>query len=192
MLLLVAKGGYAMQPPPPPLNIAQLKTLIAQADLIVVGKVTEVKETEGTIEATLSIEKLLKGKSAGKTIAIKETYKPANFQTPSLGSKDGVESPQMIVRSTAGPTAYHGKYTQGVRIFVLLEKIAGTDNYRPLGSGTCDKHLGEFLIEDDGIKTTFYFQFAEDVGKYAVSEKNFAGIIKKLIKSNLNKKGNND
>ena len=168
ILLLVAKGGYAMQPPPPPLNIAQLKMLIAQADLIVVGKVTEVKETEGTIEATLSIEKLLKGKVAGKTIAIKETYKPTSFQTPAPGSKDGVESPQMLTRSTAGPATYHGKYQEGSRIVVLLEKNEGTGNYRPLGSGTYDKYLCEFLIENDGIKSinTNYFQFAKDVKKY--------------------------
>ena len=186
ILLLIPKGGYAMQPPPPPLNIAQLKMLIAQADLIVVGKVTEVKETEGTIEATLSIEKLLKGKVAGKTIGIKETYKAFNSQPTAPVSKAEGESPKMIVRTIAGPSTYHGKYKQGARILVLLEKIEGSDKYKPLGSGTYNKHLGEFLIEDDGIKT-FYFKFAEDVGKYAGCEKQFISIIKELIKSNFNK-----
>jgi len=176
-----------MQPPPPPLNIAQLKILVAQADLIVIGKINEVKETAGTIEAALSIEKLLKGKVAGNTIAIEETYKPASFQTPALGSKNEGESPQMIVRSTAGPGAYHGKYKKGSRIVVLLEKIEATGNYRPLGSGTYNKHLCEFLIENDGIKAN-YFQFAEDVGKYTGSEKQFISFIKKLIKSNSNKR----
>jgi hypothetical protein len=166
--------------------------LIVQADLIIVGKTTEVRETEGTIEATVHIEKLLKGKAAGKTIVIKETYKPANFQTPALGSKDGVESPQMIVRSTAGPATYHGRYKKDGRILVLLEKIEGTDNYKPLGSGTYDKHLGEFLIEDDGIKTTFYFQFAEDVGKYTGSEKQFINFIKKLMNSSFDKGSEKD
>jgi len=185
LLLLAAKGGYAMQPPPPPLNIAQLKMLIAQADLIVVGKTKAVKEADGTVEATVHIEKLLKGKVAGKTIAIKETYKPATFQTPAPESKDKGESPQMLVRSTAGPSTYHGKYQEGSRIVVLLEKNEGTGNYRPLGSGTYDKYLCEFLIEDDGIKT-FYFKFAEDVGKYAGCEKQFISIIKELIKANSN------
>lgn len=175
-----------MQPPPPPLNIAQLKMLIAQADLIVVGKITAVKETAGTIEAALSIEKLLKGKTAGKTIAIKETYKPASFQTPAPGSKNEGGAPQMLTRSTAGPATYHGKYKKDGRIIVLLEKIKGTVNHRPLGSGTYDKYLCEFLIEDDGIKTTFYFQFAEDVEKYAACEKQFISIIKELIKANSN------
>ena len=178
-----------MQPPPPPLNIAQLKTLVAKADLIVVGKITAVKETEGTIEATLSIEKLLKGKVAGKTIGIKETYKAFNSQPTAPVSKAEGESPKMIVRTIAGPSTYHGKYKQGARILVLMEKIEGTDKYRPLGSGTYNKHLCEFIIENDGIKNinTNYFRFAEDVGKYTATENNFTGFIKKLIKSNFNK-----
>jgi len=181
-----------MQPPPPPLNIAQLKTLVAQADIIVVGKINEVKETEGTIEATLGIEKLLKGKIAGKTIVIKETYKTFNSSSPALGLKDGGESQKkMIIRSTAGPSAYHGKYKKDSRIIALMEKIEGTDNYRPLGSGTYNKHLCEFLIENDGIKSIEinYFRFAEDVRKYIGSEKQFISFIKKLIKSSSNQGG---
>ncbi len=182
-----------MQPPPPPLNIAQLKMLIAEADVIVVGKINAVIETEEaeekTVEATLSLEKILKGKVAEKNIFIKEIYK---FYKPQLlpgpGSKDEGEPPKMVVSSIAGPSTYHGRYKQGSRIVVLMEKIKGTDKYRPLGSGTYNKHLCEFLIEDDGIKT-FYFQFAEDVGKYVGSEKQFIGFIKKIIKSSFNKGG---
>lgn len=180
-----------MQPPPPPLSIAQLRMLIAEADLIVVGKINAVKETEETektVEATLSIEKMLKGKVAEKTIVIKETYKTYKSQLPGPGSRDEGESKKIIVRSVAGPSTYHGKYIQGARILVLLEKIEETDKYRPLGSGTYDKHLCEFLIEDNGIKT-LYFQFAEDVGKYVACEKQFIGFIKKLIKSSSNKVG---
>ena len=186
-----------MQPPPPPLNLAQLKMLIAEADLIVVGKITAVKESEKaekaeeiekTVEAAIRIETLLKGKVSWETIVIKEIYKSYNSQLPGPGSKDGGEPPKMIVGSIAGPRTYHGKYVQDARILVLLKKIEGTDKYRPLGSGTYDKHLCEFLIEDDGIKT-LYFQFADDVGKYIAGEKQFIGFIKKLIKSNSNKKG---
>ena len=36
-----------MQPPPPPLNLAQLRMLTSEADLIAVGKIDRVKETEG-------------------------------------------------------------------------------------------------------------------------------------------------
>jgi hypothetical protein len=193
MLLLLTEGGYAMQHPPPPLNIAQLKMLIAKADMIVVGKINAVKETEEiekTAEATLSIEKLLKGKVAEKTVVIKETYKIYKPQFLGPGPKDEGESNKIIVSSVAGPSTYHGKYIQGARILVLLEKIEGTDQYRPLGSGTYDKHLCEFPIEDDGIKT-FYFHFAEDVGKYAGSENQFIDFINKLIK-NSSCKGKND
>ena len=188
-----------MQPPPPPLNLALLKMLIAEADLIVVGKITAVKEsekaekteetekTEKTVEAAVRIETLLKGKASGETIVIKEIYKSYNSQLPGPGSKDGGEPPKMIVSSIAGPSTYHGRYKKDSRIVVLMEKIEGTDKYRPLGSGTYDKHLCEFLIEDNGIKT-LYFQFADDVGKYIAGEKQFIGFIKKLIKSNSSKK----
>ena len=179
-----------MQPPPPPLDLPQLRMLISEADLLVVGKIDRVKETEGTnggetkktVEAVLSLEKLLKGKVAGKAIVIRETYKTFDPQLTDLGSKDEGTSKKMIVSSRAGPSCYHGKYRQGMRIVVLLEKIEGTDEYRPLGSGTYDKHLCEFLIENDGIKT-FYFKFADDVGKYAGCEEQFTGFIKKLIVS---------
>jgi hypothetical protein len=186
MLLLVNRGGYAMQPPPPPLNIEQFKALIAQADLIIVGKINEVKETEGTTEAAVHVERLLKGKVAEKTIEIKETYKSANSPKPSLGSKDEGESNKTIVRSIAGPSTYRGKYNKGSRVIIFMERIEGTHKYRPLGSGTYDKYLCEFLIENDGIKT-YYFQLAEDVGKYAVSEKAFVSFIKKLVKLNSRK-----
>ena len=175
-----------MQPPPPPLSISQLKTLIAEADLIVVGEINEVKETESTVEAAIHVERLLKGKITGKTIGIKEIYKPVNSQTPGLESKDAGESNRTLVRSIAGPITYHGRYNRGSRIVVLLEKIEGTDTYKPLGSGTYNKHLCEFLIENDSINTN-YFKFAEDVEKYIVSEKQFIGFINKLIKSNSNK-----
>ena len=179
-----------MQPPPPSLDLAQLRVLTSEADLIAVGKIDRVKETEGayggetkkTVEAVLSVEKLLKGKVAGKTIIIKETYKTLDSQLPGLGSKDEGEPKKMIVSSRAGPSCYHGRYRQGMRIVVLLEKIKGMDEYRPLGSGTYDKHLCEFLIEDNGIKT-FYFKFADDVGKYTGCEEQFIGFIRKLIES---------
>ena len=183
-----------MQPPPSPLNLAQLRMVTSEADLIAVGKIGKVKKTEGieegetreTVEAVLSVEKLLKGKVAGKTIIIKETYKTFDSQLPGLGSKDEGEPKKMIVSSRAGPSSYHGRYRQGMRIVVLLEKIEGIDEYRPLGSGTYDKHLCEFLIEDNGIKT-FYFKFADDVGKYAGCEEQFIGFIRRLIVSGSDK-----
>lgn len=183
-----------MQPPPPPLNLAQLRMLTSEADLIVVGEIDWVKETKGanrgeakkTVEAVLSVEKLLKGKVMGKAIVIRETYKTFDPQLTDLESKDEGAPKKMIVSSRAGPSCYHGRYRQGMRIVVLLEKIEGTDEYRPLGSGTYDKHLCEFLIEDNDIKT-FYFKFADDVGKYAGCEEQFTGLIEKLIVSGSDK-----
>ncbi len=178
-----------MQPPPPPLNIDQLKTLVAQADLIIVGRITAVREAEGIVEATVHVGKLLKGKPAGKTIEIKEKYKPANRETPAPESKNEGEPPKMISRTIAGPGAYHGKYKEGSRIVLLLAKIAGAESYKPLGSGTYNKYLCEFLIENGGIKSveTDYFRFAQDLEKHTATENKFIYLIKKLIESNSSK-----
>lgn len=184
-----------MQPPPPPLNLAQLRLLIAEADIIAVGEIDRVKETKSanrgeakkTVEAVLSVEKLLKGKVVGKAVVIRETYKTFDPQLTDLGSKDEGAPKKMIVSSRAGPSSYHGRYRQGMRMVVLLERIEGTDEYRPLGSGTYDKHLCEFLIENDGIKT-FYFKFAADLGQYVGSKENFVGLIRSLIDTNPEKR----
>lgn len=181
ILLLGNYEGHAMQPPPPPLDLVQLRMLIAKADLIVVGKIDKAQETDQTVEAALSIEKLLKGKAAGKTIAIKEARGPATTRPADAISKDESEPSKMVVADRAGPSFYHGKYKQGMRIVALLEKIKDTDKYRPLGSGTYDKHLCLFPIENHGIQT-FYFQFAENVKKYAEREERFICFIKKTTK----------
>ncbi len=181
ILLLGIYEGYAMQPPPPPLDLVQLRILISKADLIVVGKIDTARETEQTVEAALIIEKLLKGKATGKTIAIKEARGPATTRPADAISKDESEPSKMIVANRAGPSFYHGRYKQGMRIVVLLEAIKGTNEYRPLGSGTYDKHLCVFSIENHRIQT-FYFQFAEDVKKYAEREERFICFIKKTTK----------
>jgi len=194
IFLLVIKGGYAMQPPPPHLNLAQLRILTSEADLIAVGKIDRIKETEGangeeakkTVEAVMSVEKLLKGKVVNKTIIIRESYKTFDPQLTGLESKDEGPAKKMVVSSKAGPRCYHGTYRPGMRIVVLLEKIEGTNEYRPMGSGTYDKHLCEFLIDDNGIKT-FYFRFADDIGNYARCEEQFTGFIEKLVVSGSDK-----
>ena len=183
----VSGPGYAMQPPPSPLNIAQLKKLISEANIIAVGEIARVRETEGidgrernkSIEVTLRIEKLLKGEVLGKTIVIKETYPTFDSLTLGPRPKDEDKPEKTIIGLRAGPRSYHGRYKQGTRIIVLLAKTEGTDEYKPLGSGTFDKHLCEFLIEDDGIKV-FYFKFADDVGKHVGSEEQFIRLIKSL------------
>ena len=175
-----------MQPPPPPLNLAKFKALISLADVIVVGKVGAVRETQElvdgamrqTVEAGLRIEKLLKGKVPGKELTIQESYPVLNPSPPQPAGKDGNEPQGMIVGMKAGPMAYHGQYSEGARIIVLLEKGPGT-HYKPLGSGSYDKYLGEFLLEKDGVKTR-YFRFAEDLSPYAASEESFVNLIKRL------------
>lgn len=175
MLLLVTERGYAMQPPPPPLNAAQLKILLSDADVVVVGKISAVRETDNSIEVALKVEKRLKGRLASKTIQIKEMYK--RVQAPNRDSKNNE-----IVGMVAGPSSYHGSYKKGSRIVVLLKKIEGSKSYMPLGSGTYDKHLCEFIIEKHKIRT-LNFKFADDVEQHAGQEKDFIGFIKKIMEA---------
>ena len=190
LFLLVIKGVYAMQPPPPPLTVVELKKLVSEADVIVVGEVGRIGETDSIdkgeknksteVEVTLKLEKLLKGEVSSKTIRIKECLPAFDSVRVGAGSK------KKIIGVRVGPSYYHGKYIQGARIIVLLSKIEGTDEYAPLGSGTYDKYLCEFLIKDIGIRA-FYFRFADDVGKYVGSEEQFVGLIRKLIESDSEK-----
>lgn len=183
-----------MQPPPPPLNLVQLKNLISEADVIAVGKIGSIKETDcvnggetqKSIEVILSVEKLLKGKVSGKTIVIKETYSTIDSTTLCPMPRDEGEPGKMIIGLRAGPSCYHGTYKQGARIIVLLARIKGTNGFIPLGSGTYDKHLCEFMIEDVGIRS-FYFKFAGDVEKDTGSEKEFIDLIRRLRKSDSDK-----
>jgi len=178
--ILSPPSGYALQPPPPPLDIEQLEILISRAEVIVVANVKQVKDTECIIEATLCVEKLLKGEIPGKAIEIKETYKTAASPSATLkpeNKNDGAT----IVRSVAGRSSYRGKYEKGLRIIALLEKDEKTDKYKPLGSGTYNEHLCEFIIENGGVKS-LYFRFAQDVSIYTGSEKYFICLIKKLIR----------
>lgn len=176
-----------MQPPPPPLNSSQLQELIAEADIIVVGKIDRVEKTEAsiktgkeiTIKVILQVEKLLKGRVSGKYVQIKESYPSFNSVTTNLSSKENEEVQRAIISTRAGPCLYHGKYKEGARIIVLLKKIERANEYQLLGSGTYDQHLCEFLIENGGIKT-LYFKFADDLEKYAQSEDKFTDLIKKL------------
>ena len=175
-----------MQPPPPPLNLAKFKDLISLADVIAVGKVGAVQETQElvggemhrTVAAGLHIEKLLKGKVPGENLTIQESYPVLNPSPPQSAGKGGTEPQGMIAGMKAGPMAYHGHYSEGARLIVLLAKGPGT-KYRPLGSGSYDKYLGEFLLEKDGVKT-LYFKFAEDLSPYAASEESFVNLIKRL------------
>ena len=182
--------GYSMQPPPLPLNLPQLRTLISEADLIAVGKIGRIKKTEyengeetkRALAVTLSIEKLLKDEVSDKFIVIKEVYTSPDSTNPGLIPKDKGVQKKAIIGFRAGPSSYHGRYSQGDRIIVLLAGIEGASEYRLLGSGTYDKHLCEFFIEDDCIKT-FYFSFATDLAPYVGSEENFIGLIRAFVNS---------
>jgi len=182
-----------MQPPPEPLNIQKLRQLISQADLIAVGKVISVTQSEYSkevekmtaVSAVLSVEKLLTGRElSDHTITIYETYPAPDFLKPPSASmpRDKGAPEKAVVGLRAGPSCYHGRYEQGDRIIVFLVAIEGTGEYKPLGSGTYDKHLCEFVIQKDGIKA-FYFRFADDLLPHVGSEDDFIDLIRALIDS---------
>jgi len=188
ILFFVTEQGYAMQPPPPPLDSVQLQKIIAEADVIVVGQIERVKKTEEVdgakkiiVEAVVKVEKLLKGKVPSKDIRIRESYPSFSSITVEPTSKEDTRTQKTIISTVAGPRCYHGRYQEGARIVVLLAVIEGAGEYKPLGSGTYDKHLCEFLIENGSIKT-LYFKFADDVERYTQSEKKFISLIERLLK----------
>ena len=186
-----------MQPPPPPLTVIELKKLVSEADVIVVGEIGKIRETDSIdkgeknksteVEVTLKLEKLLKGEVSSKTIHIKECHPAFDSVRVGAGLKNMKnKSEKEIVGVRVGPRYYQGKYVQGAKIIMLLSRVEGTDEYEPLGSGTYDKYLCEFLIKDGGVRA-FYFRFADDVGKYVGSEEQFVGLIRKLIESDSEK-----
>ena len=178
-LLLVVDKGYAVQPPPPPLNLAQFERLVSKAELIAVGTVEEAGETEETVAAVLGVERWLKGNGAVHRVAIEEGSEPTARRLPGDGSKETGEARKTIVVHKAGPIRYHGRYQQGMRIVVFLEKIKDRDRFRPLGSGTYNQHLCAFPIEPGGI-STFYFKFADDMTRYTETEKRFICLIERI------------
>ncbi len=194
LILYIAQPGYAMQPPPAPLDLVQLRELVSEADIIIAGEILHVKETEiidgkersTSIAASLRIKKLLKGDAFGKVLTIQETYPTFHSSLVDSGPSDKGKSATPIIGVTVGPRRYHGRYQQGSRVIVLLAHVAGTDQYRPLGSGTFDKHLCEFLIEGGGIKA-LYFGFAPDMQPYVGSEETFINVIEAFVNSHSGK-----
>jgi hypothetical protein len=178
-------AGYAMQPPPPPLNIAKLKNLVAVADDILIGSVSQIQETqqmidgrsENKITVTLKIEKRVKGKEDKDQILIEEIY-PA---PPSLPASGGAEGKQ-ISAMRAGPSPYHGKFSSGARMVLFLKRPAESSAYHLLGSGTYTEYIGEFLLEN-GKVSPLYVSFAEDLILYADSESQFIGLIERLLEA---------
>lgn len=187
LIVVLSKIGFAMQPPPPPLGMSQLRELILKADLVVVGEIREVKETEGPvsagkevrIDAVLKVEKILKGQYAGGDLVIEESYtKPGSTRyqcTPAAGEERGM----VIVGESAGPAQYHGVYKKGSRIIALLAPVKGGRAYRSLGSGTYNEHLCEFIVENGAVRTV-NFSFAGDVERYARSENEFVNLVAQL------------
>ena len=168
-----------MQPPPPPLSIANFKKLVSQAELILVGRVISVKRVKepdqpgrDKIEVTVEIKKLMKGEVLGDTVSIEE-------EIP-IKKEIKIKGDSKIVGVQVGPSPYHGMYEPGEKILLMLVKNAGKDKYHPIGSGTYDKYLGEFLIKEDGI-TPLYFKFADDIKKYTGSQGKFIDLIEKIL-----------
>ncbi len=182
-----------MQPPPPPLSIEHLKIMVDKADAIVVGSVKDIKKTDEIrnhqkgkrVDVTLEVKTLLKGKGIADTLHIREWFSENGIVETKLPKKGKLSEPKhsvKVVRMTAGPNAYHGQYRKGFNVIILLKKVGEPGIFKPLGAGTYDMYLCEFLIENNKIKPISYFSFAGDIKEYAGSERQFVNLIKTLLK----------
>lgn len=181
-----------MQPPLPPLNVEKLKQLVSEADLIVVGKVVRVGENEAVdgqetkieLQCELNVVEFIKGHVSNQTIIIREIYPTFAVPTPSIENvlemKKVGPGRKTVKGFRAGPGVYHGKYTPGERIMVFLYGSDGNEAFKPLGSGTYDGYLCEFLIGQDGVEP-LYFRFSDDVKGRTGSEQAFIGLIRSLL-----------
>ena len=174
-----------MQPPPPNLTIVELRKLISSADIIVKGEVIEVTQQRKLqdnkkfdyLDVVIRVEELLKGEISGDTVLIEENISSEHPFNMVKGVK--ADKGKSIVVTQAGPRWYHGRYKKGERVILFLSKLSEGKRYKPLGSGTYNRYLCEFIIGDKGIQT-LYFAFAEDVKKYAGSEERFIHLIKTI------------
>ena len=109
-LFLFIEVGYTMQPPPPPLNLEQLKELISSSDVIALGTIDAVEKTESvvgmetrrTVEAVLIVEKLIKGQVPEKSLVIIETYPVLNPSLPAAAPKGENKPEKVIIGMKAG------------------------------------------------------------------------------------------
>lgn len=164
-----------MRPPLKPLDMKNLQSLAAAAEVIAVGTVSSVSRSKTSqppretilIRAVMSADKILKGDKSIKTITIEESYQQ-------FSSKDSRE--KNITVSTAGPSPAVGVYRQGDRMLVFLKSIEGRGTFRPLGSGDHDAYLGLLQLTSGGAKSNSYM-LDETVAKYAENEDSFLSLI---------------
>lgn len=162
-----------MRPPLKPLNKLQFQKMIADADIIAIGTVIHVVQSKNaqptletiTVQATLHVEKILKGDRKIINIVIEESCQ--QFIRDNPDNDDQAE--KAITAHIAGPGLPIGQYHNGDRIVVLLQPVAQSTHYCPLGSGKHDAYLGVFLITPEGIRP-YRYRFDETVAGYARSE----------------------
>lgn len=184
-VLWMADGtpSLAMQPPPPPLDARTLAALAATADAVALVRVTDVRVIQipgasddgprRVVEATAEVERCLSVAPCGPVVRIREEA----WDDP---SKSVVPEDAPISSMVAGPRPYHADYHVGDRLLALLEKTGQPDLYRPLGSGTYDRHLGVFVLGEAGVRP-FFFSLAPDLAAHADSETAFLDFIAKNL-----------
>jgi len=190
LLAFTVFQAYAMQPPPPPLTIAQLKKLVADAELITVAQVdgisepsSEVDTTRKFIEIRLRIERNLTKTPCDKYIVIRDNLpdpmegQPAAMPDSLSGDKKG----PFITPMKAGPRIYHGVFNVGDRVILFLYDNQGGCRYRLMGSGSYTDYLGEFAIQENAVQPVSSYRLAEDLLPYTVSVNTFLQLIDSLL-----------
>jgi hypothetical protein len=178
------KEAEAVRPPLKPLNSEQFQKMIADVDVIATGTVTHLtlsKTLQPPLETVmvhviLTLEKILKGNSSMKTIAIEESYQQFSSDDVQETSDGRQSTGNNVIGQIAGPAPPVGRYREGDRVLVFLKSIDGLNQYRPLGSGNHDAYLGVFQITPEGVKSD-RFLFDEIVTGYAGSEADFLKFI---------------
>lgn len=174
----------AVRPPPKPLNIERLRKMISEADVIATGTVTNVTQSKTsqppletvTIHVTLAPEKILKTDRSMPTIEIEESYQRFSMNGEKSLSNGHHVTEKAVTAQTAGPAPPVGRYKDGDRVLVFLKLQAGSNRYRPLGSGSYDAYLGMFQITSKGV-TSDNYRFDETISGYAHTEADFLKFI---------------
>lgn len=171
--------ALAVRPPLKPLDMENLRKIVADAEVIAVGRVTSVTRSKVlhppretvSIQVDMAVERVLKGDKSIRTIAIEESYEQFSPEDANAGNP---------VARKAGPAPAVGVYREGDRMLVCLKRIDGSNLYRPLGSGNYNAYLGVFQISPDGIASDRYM-FDEALSKYAAKSDSLLALISSMI-----------
>ena len=169
-----------------PLGTKELGRMVADSEVVAAGTVTCAtlsKTWQGPLEtviidAVFRPDRVLKGDNIAGTLRIMESYQEISIGDPqgTSGARPGKG------RKARGPSTDPpvGRYEEGSRLIVFLNRVEGSDQYHPFGSGSHKSYLGLFRIAPEGV-TSDRHGFDETVSGHAGSEAGFISFIVSII-----------